>query len=109
FIRGKLERKSFKTMIFHQLQKRRFSLIEILNAEKSYNNILQIIIKFFKNPAMQSNLFTFSEIKSIFINIDEIYESSCKFYRQLEELFTEDPLYIGHRIGILFLKMVYTF
>lgn len=106
FIRGKRERDAIKAMVEKQIQNRRFSIMEILQAEQNYNRILLTIMKYYKIPATQSDLFSFSEIKYMFMNLDQIFESSQRFLKILEVLFKEDPLVVGHRLGLLFLKMV---
>jgi len=106
YFRGRIERARVKHMIEKQVMGRRFTMEEILLSERRYVHHLDLIVNLFLRPLQKTDILTPAEISAIFMNIEKLYQLARNFLRQLEELFTEDPLVIGHRIGLLFLNMV---
>lgn len=106
YFKGRIERAKVKHMIEKQVMGRRFTMEEILLSERRYVHHLDLIITHFLKPLQKTDILTPAEIQAIFMNVEKLYQLARNFLRQLEELFKEDALVIGHRVGLLFLNTI---
>lgn len=106
YFKGRIERAKVKHMIEKQVMGRRFTMEEILLSERRYVHHLDLIITHFLKPLQKTDVLTQIEISAIFLNVEHLYQLARNFLRQLEDLFKEDALVIGHRVGLLFLNTI---
>lgn len=106
YFRGRIERARVKHMVEKQVMGRRFTMEEILLSERRYVHHLDLIVNLFLKPLQKTDVLTPAEIATIFMNVEKLHQMARNFLRQLEELFVEDPLVIGHRVGLLFLNTI---
>lgn len=106
YFKGRIERARVKHMVEKQVMGRRFTMEEILLSERRYVHHLDLIVNIFLKPLQKTDVLTPTEINTIFMNIEKLHALARNFLRQLEELFQEDPLVIGHRVGLLFLNTI---
>jgi hypothetical protein len=106
YFRGRIERARVKHMVEKQVMGRRFTMEEILLSERRYIHHLDLIVNLFLKPLQKTDVLTPAEINAIFMNVEKLHGMARSFLRQLEELFLEDPLVIGHRVGLLFLNTI---
>jgi hypothetical protein len=106
YFRGRIERAKVKHMVEKQVMGRRFTMEEILLSERRYVHHLDLVITHFLRPLQKTDILTQAEMTAIFMNIEKLHQIARNFLRQLEELFVEDPLVIGHRVGLLFLNTI---
>ena len=106
YFRGRIERARVKHMVEKQVMGRRFTMEEILLSERRYVHHLDLIVNIFLKPLQKTDVLTPNEIATIFMNVEKLHQLARNFLRQLEELFVEDPLVIGHRVGLLFLNTI---
>jgi predicted nucleic acid-binding protein len=106
YFRGRIERAKVKHMVEKQVLGRRFTMEEILLSERRYVHHLDLIVNLFLRPLQKTDILTPAEINAIFMNVEKLHQMARSFLSKLEELFTEDPLVIGHRVGLLFLNTI---
>ncbi|XP_030312427.1 rho guanine nucleotide exchange factor 26 isoform X2 [Calypte anna] len=70
--------------ISQEERKRQEAIFEVISSEHSYLLSLEILIRMFKNSRELSLTMTKTESHHLFSNINDVYEASKKFFKELE-------------------------